>query len=281
MYRRIIAAVNEFTNSEIAARYAISLAQSCRAQLSLIFVADDKTMKTDSFSRAESALKRLFLQAENQGIEAESVIESGDPLQKILEFVRKNEIDIAFTATRRQNVMKRFFVKSLSSDLMRRLPCSAAMVRAVRMGKAHPKDILVPLRGSVTHIEERAYFVAKLSQVFDAAVTVFHSSIPISNFLHGEVLQRPSEREQRIPEDVKNFIIHLNRYPIPHEKRTSHGAVARSITIEAARRRHDLIIMGASERSLFRSILGGNPVEAVLRETPCNLIILRPGRINH
>ncbi|HDH02033.1 MAG TPA: hypothetical protein ENH17_02765 [Nitrospirae bacterium] len=50
----------------------------------------------------------------------------------------------------------------------------------------------------------------------------------------------------------------------------------RSITIEAASKRHDLIIMGASERSLPASILKGNPVEDVLRETPCNLIILKP-----
>jgi hypothetical protein len=34
--------------------------------------------------------------------------------------------------------------------------------------------------------------------------------------------------------------------------------------------------MGASERSLLRSIISDNPVENVLRETPCNLIILRP-----
>ena len=34
--------------------------------------------------------------------------------------------------------------------------------------------------------------------------------------------------------------------------------------------------MGASERGLWESIIGGNPVEQVLRETPCNLIILLP-----
>jgi nucleotide-binding universal stress UspA family protein len=37
-------------------------------------------------------------------------------------------------------------------------------------------------------------------------------------------------------------------------------------------------VMGASERGLVRSMIGGNPVEAVLRETPCNLMILKPGQ---
>ncbi|MEW6054190.1 MAG: hypothetical protein AB1552_10465 [Nitrospirota bacterium] len=36
--------------------------------------------------------------------------------------------------------------------------------------------------------------------------------------------------------------------------------------------------MGASERSLLGGIVRGNPVEEVLRETPCNLIILGPKR---
>jgi nucleotide-binding universal stress UspA family protein len=44
--------------------------------------------------------------------------------------------------------------------------------------------------------------------------------------------------------------------------------------MEAALQHNDLIIMGASQRSLLESTLGGNPVEEVLRETPCNLIIL-------
>jgi nucleotide-binding universal stress UspA family protein len=46
--------------------------------------------------------------------------------------------------------------------------------------------------------------------------------------------------------------------------------------MEAFVKRHDLIIMGASERSFWASLLQGNPVVEVLREAPCNLIILKP-----
>jgi len=46
--------------------------------------------------------------------------------------------------------------------------------------------------------------------------------------------------------------------------------------VEAALHRSDLIVMGASERSLVQSLIWGNPVEKVLRETPCNLIIFLP-----
>jgi len=275
MYKNILAAVNEFTNSEVAARYAITLSESCQAKLSLIFVAREGIHK-DIFKQAESALERLLIEAEDRGIEVERIIEKGKPFQKIHDMVRKDHIDIVFTATRREDISKRFFVKTLAREFMVKLPCSVAMVRVVRMGKIHPKNILLPLRGKMTHLEERACFVAKLAQGFGSNVTLFHSPRPITSFFHGEIHLKPAQREERIPRDIEKFTECLKRFVIPHEKRTGHGSIARAITIEAAHRRNDLIVMGASERSLLRSIISGNPVEDVLRETPCNLIILRP-----
>jgi nucleotide-binding universal stress UspA family protein len=159
---------------------------------------------------------------------------------------------------------------------MVKLPCSVAMVRVVRMGKIHPKNILVPLRGYMTNLEERACFVAKLAQGFESTVTLFHSPSPITSFFHGEIHLKPAQREERVPKDIEQFTECLNRYMILHERRTGYGGISRAITIEAAHRRNDLIVMGGSERSLLRSIISGNPVEDVLREAPCNLIILRP-----
>jgi nucleotide-binding universal stress UspA family protein len=276
MYKRILSAVNEFTNSEIAARYAITLAKSCQAKLFIVFVAEDK-IERDAFRHAEAALKRLFIEAEEKGVDVESITEKGEPLKKVMEIVRQNNIEIVFTATRREDIEKRFFVKTLARDFMIKLPCSVAMVRVVRMGRAHPRNILVPLRGYITHIEERSCFVAKLAQGFESKVTIFHSPAPLTSFFHGELHLKPSQRERYIPKDIEQFTECLKRYMIIHEKRTGYGGIARAITIEAAHKRNDLIIMGASERSLLKSIVSGNPVEEVLRETPCNLIIFRPG----
>jgi nucleotide-binding universal stress UspA family protein len=275
MYKKILAAVNEFTNSEIAARYAITLAKSCQAELSLVYISGDK-VKRDLLRQAEFALERLFIDAEGHDIKVESIIEKGDPFKKIHEIVRKNSVDIVFTATRRKDMNKRFFVKTLAREFMLKLPCSVAMVRVVQMGKIYPKNILVPLKGHLTHIEERACFVAKLAQGFGSKVTLFYSPGSIKSFFRGEIILKPAQREERIPKDIGRFTECLNRYVIPHEKHTGQGSISRAITIEAAHRRNALIVMGASERSLLRSIISGNPVEDVLRETPCNLIILKP-----
>jgi nucleotide-binding universal stress UspA family protein len=277
MYKRILAAVNEFTNSEGAARYAIALAQSCQAALSLIFIAEAKVSR-EVLRRAEAALERLFMEAEKQNIAVGMSTGLGDPFKKIRDAVRENDVDIVFIATRREDVEKRFFQKTLAREFMLRLPCSVAMVRVVRMGRVVPKNILVPLRGQMSNIEERSCFVAKLAENFGSKVTLFHLAEPLTRYFHGEVPLSASQREERLPKDIERFTECLRRSGICHEKRTRYGSIAREITIEAAHRRNDLIVMGASERGLVRSIIGGNPVERVLRETPCNLIILKPGQ---
>ena len=87
---------------------------------------------------------------------------------------------------------------------------------------------------------------------------------------------KPSQREEHIPKDIEQFTDCLRKFKISHEKKSGYGVVSRAITIEAAHKRNDLIVMGASERSILKSIVRGNPVEEVLSETPCNLIILKP-----
>jgi nucleotide-binding universal stress UspA family protein len=277
MYKNILAAVNEFSNSEIAAHYAITLAKTCRAKLILTFIVEEKTGK-DKLRLAESAIDRLFMEAKGNGIESECIIGGGDPFEKITELVRKHDIDIVFTATRREDVKKRFFVKTLSRRLMVKLPCSVAMVRVVKMGGVHLRNILVPLRGRTSGLEERSYFTAKLAEGTGAGITLIHTSKPIAGFLHGGVQVKPLGRDRQIPRDMEFFSEYLRKYSIQVDKKVEYGGVARAITMEAAFKRNDLIVMGASEKSLVSSIVKGNPVEDVLRNTPCNLIIFRAGK---
>lgn len=275
MYKNILAAVNEYSNSEIAAKYALALARSCHAKLFLVFVAEKKT-GTAVLKRAELAMERLFLEAKDLHIDAESILAEGDPVRKLSKKVKENGVDLVFISTRHQDVRKQLFQRSYAEKLILHLPCSVAMVRVVHMQRIHPRHILVPLRGAVTRLDERAYFVSMLAKAFDSTVTLFHSSMPISRFLHGETKLKTAERLENIPEDIRKFSDSLHVHSIPSEKRVEYGGISRTITIEAARKRNDLIVMGASERGLVSSLISGSPVEQVLRETPCNLIILRP-----
>lgn len=276
MYSKILAAINEHLNSEISARYAIYLAKACGAKLYICFIAETGISRS-SFDKAENAMKRIFIKAEEMGIKTESITGTGEPVSEINKIVKHEGIDIVFTATRREDIEKRFYAGTIARTLSLRVPCSVALVRIVHIGKLYPKHILVPLKAKINNVKERAYFTAKMAEGFNSKVFVFHSPKPFTKFFQGEIHLTPFEWTKRLPKDILNFIEYLKKYGIAHEGKLAPGAIGKSITIEAASKRHDLIIMGASERNLLNSLLLGNPVEELLKNTPCNLIIFKPG----
>lgn len=275
MYKRILSAVNEYLNSEITAKYALHLAKECNAKLYLCFIAE-KGLPDESFNRAEDTLKRLFLQAEKMGIETEIITETGEPVKKITEIAKNENIDIVFTATRREDIRRRFYEGTVARSLLLKLPCSVAVVRVAHIGKIHPKKILVPLKTGLWKIEEKAFFVSKLAKSFGSRVFVFHIPKAIKKFFHGEIHLTSAELEKQIPQDILLFTEKIEEDDVPYEVNLVAGRIGRAITIEAFTKRYDLLIMGASRRSLLGAAIKGNPVGEVMRETPCDLIILKP-----
>ena len=275
MYKKILVAVNEHLNSEAGGRYALNLARTAEAKLYLVFVAE-KGMSSGDIGRAEEAMKRLFIEAKDAGLEAEAITETGDPVRKIYKLVKAEGIDLVFASTRREDVKRRFYTGTVARRLSLGLTCSVALVRVVHLGRIRPTEILVPLKARTGHVEERAYFAAKLAQAYGSTVHLFHAPKAISKFFHGEIHLTPLEWEEKLPPDISGFKEQLKKYHVAHSGKLAPGRTGKSIAIEALSKRHDLIVMGASERSLIRSLFKGNPVEEVLRDTPSDLIILRP-----
>lgn len=278
MYSNVLAAINEHVNSEVAGRYAKQLAKEAGAKLFLCSIAEPEQAET-KIELAQAAAKRLMHAAREMGVEAEILFAAGDPVARIRQIVRSHDIDIVFISTRHQDVQQRFYAgRTTARRLMHHLTCAVAVMRVVHMGRYHPREILVPLKGKVNSIPERAYFTAMLARAFNARLNIFHVSKPVRKFFSGEMPLTPIEREEQIPPDISRFISHLDGFDIAHEKRFISGTTGKNITIEAASKRRDLIVIGASKRGIIDFLLRGNPMEYVLRETPCNLIILKPGQ---
>jgi nucleotide-binding universal stress UspA family protein len=276
MYEKILAAVNEHLNSEVAARYAMHLAKGAGGMLSLCHVVE-KGAPEEALRLSQETMRRCLRKSKEMGITTIEICEYGDPLERIRKIVHGEGIDIVFAATRKEDVKRRIYAGTMARRLSVNLPCSVALVRVVHMGRIHPKKVLVPLKARIDHIGERAFFTAKIAGGFGADICLFHIAEPMTDFLHGEKHISPLELENSLPKDISLFVEHLNNYGVSHEKGFASGRAARKIVIEAAARRFDLMIMGASERSLLRSVISENPVEELLRETPCDLIILKAG----
>jgi nucleotide-binding universal stress UspA family protein len=275
MYKKVLVAINEHINSELTGRCALHFSKSCQAGFYLCFIAEKGT-PDERLTRAQEAMTRLFIEAEKLNVPVESLTRTGEAVKEIDAVVRGEGIDIVFVATRREDLERRFYSGTVGRRLSLKLPCSVALMRVVHSGRILPRKILIPVKARIDHISERACFAGYLAGAFGSRVFVLHTTKPLEKFLHGEMHLTPSEWDSRITPDISRFMDCLQQHDIAHEGKLLPGRTARNITIEAFAKRHDLIIMGASERSLWTSLRQGNPVEEVLRQAPCDLIILKP-----
>ncbi len=275
MYKKVLAAVNEHLNSEVSARYALHLAKAANARIYFCSIAEHG-LNDKNFGAAVEAVKRLAARADEFGLKPSCILETGDPVEQISKIVSEENIDIVFASTRREDLEQRFYARTMARRLSLALPCSVALVRVAHLGRVHPRTILIPLKARIDHVAERAAFTGLMAGAFASSVSLLHAPKPLKRFFHGEIHLTPVEWETRLPADISRFIDALGHYHVSHEKKLASGVAGRNIAIEASIKRHDLIIMGASIRSLWSSLLRGNPVEQVLRYTPCNLIILKP-----
>jgi nucleotide-binding universal stress UspA family protein len=276
MYKRVLATVNEHVNSEFAARYALQFAHQAGARIYLCSVAE-KGIGEKAFQLAEAAVRRLSARAGQLGIQVDCILSTGDPVRQIAKTVTSERINLVFAATRREDVEPRFFARTVSRRLSLKLPCSVALVRVVNLGRAHPRTILVPLKVRIDHIDERAVFTATMAGAYNARIHLLHTTAANGHFFSKSTHFIPIKwKDRNLSADMEHFIEQLRNSGLTLEKKLVSGTAGRSITIEAAAKRHDMIIMGASERSLLSSLIRGNPVERVLRETTCDLIILKP-----
>ena len=159
MYKKILAAVNEHLNSEVSARYALHLAKKENAGIYFCSIAENG-LADKSFRVAEEAVRRLSAHARELGLTSDCILEAGSPVEQINKIVSAEGIDIVFAATRREDVKRRFYVRTTARQLSLGLPCSVALVRVVHLGRVHPKTILVPLKARIDHVAERGGLTA-------------------------------------------------------------------------------------------------------------------------
>jgi nucleotide-binding universal stress UspA family protein len=200
-------------------------------------------------------------------------MERGDVVQTLDVLARTHHIDVVMAASRRHDVEQRYFLRTVPQRLMAVLDCSLIVVRVVHLGLlAHPRQILVPVLGGAFDNSERVYLVSRLAAHFHAQLIVLHA------------LKEAHRRGQAVPQEAAArqlgpFVEHLREAGSEPQVRIVSGPhVGEAIMHEAARHRHDLIIMGASQRGLFATWRRGNPVEAVMHRTPCDLLVCRSRR---
>jgi len=278
-FKKILVAVDGSFHAGIAARYAFAFAGTFNAKLFVTAVIT-KEMDEHEEKAVAAAVAKVLDEATdippNRPIDIEGVLLKGDVIKAIDKFVRDNKIDLVIAATRGPHRDRRFFVRSVTSGLMSRLPCSVIGIKVTHPGRSiRPKKVLVPVIGDGYHDQERADIAEALHGRFASRISVFHvvelAALTIKRLDPQKKEQLISSAEKRLA----SFMDELNRRGIEAGRKIVLGRNAREeIISEASHHKYDLIIVGATTRNIVKRVVSGNPVEEILRDTPCDVMLL-------
>ena len=278
-FKKILVAVDGSFHAGIAARYSFALAGTFNAKL---FVAAIITKEMDEHEEkaVAAAVAKVLDEATdlqtNIPIDIEGVLLKGDVISAIERFVRDNKIDLVIASTRGPHRDRRFFVRSVTSGLMSRLSCSVIGIKVTHPGRSiRPKKVLVPVIGDNFHIQERADIAEALHRRFASRISVFHvielAALSIKRL-------DPQKKERLIAsaeQSLASFMDELSRRGIDAGRKIVIGRNAREEVIsEASHHKYDLIIVGTTTRNIVKRVVSGNPVEEILRDTPCDVMLL-------
>ena len=274
-YKKILVAVDGTFHASVAARYSYQFAQAFHSKLFVVTVIS-KDMNEKAEKSASFSIAKIIDEARGAGLDIEGVILKGDVIGAINKFVRENKIDIVFSSTRRPQMEGRFFVKSVTSGLMSGVSCNMIAIKISHPGRSlRSQRVLVPVIGDGYMDRERADIVGALADRFNSSITVFHV-----NELSASKIKRLEKPEKglMIEEGEKKilpFMKELRARGInASEKIVSGSKVRDEIISEASHHKYDLIILGTTKRNIIKRVVSGNPVEEILRDTPCDVMLL-------
>lgn len=268
-------AVDGSFHASVAARYACIFAREFKSRLFVVTVIT-KDMSEKEEKSASFSLARIVDEARGDGIDAGEVTLKGDVLRSIRRFVRDKGVDILISSTRRPHREKRYFVKSVTSSLMAGLSCGVIAIKISHPGRSlRPKRVLVPVIGDGYMDKMRADIAAVFAERFNSGITVFHV-----NEMSASGIKRLGMREKELlietgEQKISSFMKELRSRGIQAFEKIVFGSRVRDeIISEASHHKYDLIILGTTKRNLLQKVVSGNPVEEILRDTPCDVMLL-------
>ena len=274
-FQKILVAVDGSFHANLSARYSFAFAEALNSKL---FVATILTKEMDEKKEKAVAksVEMILDDARDSGIDAEGVILRGNVITAIDRYVMDNKIDLVIASTRGSHRDQRLFARSVTSSLMSRLPCKVIGIKITHPGRSiKPKNVLMPVIGDGYGDKVRADIAEAIVNKFGSKITLFHV-VELAG-LRIKSLEEV-EKDRLIISAEKRIISLVNELTMRGISLTCKIVIGRNardeIISEASHHKYDLIIAGATTRNILKRMVSGNPVEEILRDTPCDVMLV-------
>jgi nucleotide-binding universal stress UspA family protein len=261
------------------ARYAIRFAAfEADRTLLLLHVLD---------GRIEPQLKEIRFRSLAREAETEAVTVHSEllPLGKsvyrtLRQAIPPNPEALLVCGTRVKARRQAFLAGSVAEPLLRTHQCPVLALRVVQPGLLGlPHNVLLPVAGHQDGLERLWPIFRRLAPQLRKAY--FQQVIPVTALAEAHSSPgRQAQLRQKGERYLDRLLAELNtRITTPAftvERRVLlSGDWAHQILVEASRLKTQMLLLGASERSLAHRVFHGQVLERILRETPCDVGIYR------
>jgi nucleotide-binding universal stress UspA family protein len=149
IFRKIMIATDGSELVRKAVDSAIETAKVCKAKLYAVYVIEmggysitpsrdtewEKAMKEQLIIEGKEATTYVENTGRAANIEVESVILEGSPVDEIIDFAEKNDIDLIVMGTQGQNVIQRFLIGNVTENVVSRSKKVVLVVRGETIEK--------------------------------------------------------------------------------------------------------------------------------------------------
>ena len=292
MYKRILVPLD---GSEVAASvlpYVTNLAKRLGAEVTLLTVMSParrapRAADTEVRAEAEALVRRQAQHLRNSGVEADTAVVSGEPVQQIIGQGRDGGFDLIAIGTRGHSGLRRGLLGSVTDGVVRSssVPVLVLSLRAVE-ASAQPDyelaSVTVPLDGSdvAEGVLPYARDLAKqLSLEVRLLRVVSVSSIAYYSVDSGPVDTTPLEQE--LEEDANSYLNQvaddLTQGGLPVTCIIDKGSPALAIIDRLRSIQNNLVAICSHRRSGLGRLLIGSVADSIIRSAGVPVLVITPG----
>lgn len=283
--RQILLPVDFSEQCAGAGRYAQSLATRFQSELILLHAIPRPHLEfggpevsapavanvTEEIRASSKKMLDSFLASELEGLNVRRILREDDAARTIVEFVSSNDTDLIVMPTRGYGPFRRFLVGSVVAKVLHDADCP------VWTG-VHLEDAPVPESLSLKrivcavdlspHSKTVLSWASDIAAAFDARLTAFHVTTPITVAVTGGVTEPRAEREEQARGELEDLLAAAG---VSAEITVESGDLTKTIYDHAARLPADLLVIG---RGAVKGIAGRLRSDAysIIRESPCPVV---------
>jgi len=263
--KQILVAIAHPETAPVLLKYAGTLAESMAEGLALA------TVVRVPYQTPINVAARFTDEAERLLATSADAVKSRIPVRKYLRYahntaqgvihsVRSRNADLLVLGWRGFTRRKHFRMGSTLDPVIEKASCDLVVIRAGEGDPERPiRKILCPTKGKGPHGKLAWDLVKRLAAAFEAEVTVMHVT--------------PLGKSGTVPEQLKQSVsVEYEGLRYQVKIMQARDPVAR---IQAESEAYDLVVIGASEASVFQRILFGSKPRQIAENCSCTVMMVR------